>query len=373
MIQKVFIIWATWNVWKELVKQIIEKDNYKYHKNPSIIVWLANSSWFIFNKLGFENSFLKDIFYSENVREKFTSICEKYNKLEDLVDIVDNYWLDGEVVFVDVTAWKKELLNFHKYVILNSNNFLVTANKNPISLYSMEDFNLLTSYSWRYNTNTTVMWWAWILEFVENRVNKLADKILKIEWVFSGTLSYILSQLNKWEKKFSDIVKFAKEQGYTEPNPYDDLNWLDVARKLVILARYSWYDVSIKDIMIKPLIDEKYWNYEWEEFLEKIKNEDSYFENLVKKANDESKILAYVAEMIVENNKAKLEVWLKIVDKNSEYWNLSWTLNLAIVETEILKEPMPHIIKSRWAWLAVTASSVRYWIAKMLPNFIKNK
>ncbi len=376
MIQKIFIVWASWNVWRELIKQIITKDDNKNHRNPSKIIWIANSSSYIFDEAWIDKKLLQNVSSSrENAQEVFKSQAIKFEKLTDLVDIVKENGLDYEVVFVDVTAWKKELLDFHKYVILNSNNFLVTANKNPISLYSYKDFELLTSYTGRYNTNTTVMWWAWILDFINERTNKIIDPILKIEGVFSWTLAYILSNLNKQEQKFSEIVKQAKEQGYTEPNPWDDLNWLDVARKLVILARYAGHKVDIDDVVVKPLIQEKYWKLKWEEFLKEIKNEDEYFENLVKQAKANNEVLAYVGEMSFDKNTNKLElkVGLKNVAKNSDLGNLSWTANLAIVETEILQEPIPHLIKSRWAGLAVTAWAVRVWIAKMLPHTIVSK
>ncbi len=376
MRQRIFILGASWNVWRELIKQIIEKDWIKNHINPSKIIWIASSSSYVFSPEWIDEKDLSIVSESrKNAVDYFLEKSIKFNKLRDLVDLVKQNWLDWEVVFVDVTAWKEELLDFAKYVIWNSNNFLVTANKNPISLYTGEDFDFLTSYTGRYNTNTTVMWWAWVLDFVNERTNKIVDDIYRIQWVFSWTLGFILSELSLWKKDFSEIVKQAKEQWYTEPNPWDDLNWLDVARKLVILARYSGHRVNIDDVIVNPLIDEKYWELEWDKFLEAIKQEDSRFKNLLNKSLEKNEVLSYVWEMIFDkqNNKLELKVWLKSVAKKSDLWSLTWTANLAIVETEILQSPIPHIIKSRWAGLAVTAGAVRVGIAKMLPNNINNK
>ncbi len=64
------------------------------------------------------------------------------------------------------------------------------------------------------------------------------DRILKVEGIFSGTLSYIFNMFSQ-DKPFSDIVTEAKALGYTEPDPRDDLAGMDVARKVTILARYS--------------------------------------------------------------------------------------------------------------------------------------
>jgi len=370
MIQKIFILWASGNVWRELIRQILEKDWDDKNKNPSIIIWVANSSSYIFSKEGIDKNILRGISSSrEEAIEIFNNNAERNSKLTNLVDLVEKNWLNWDVVFADVTAWKDELLEMHKYILHSSDNFLVTANKNPISLYWINEFNDLTFYSGRYNTNTTVMWWAGILAFIDERYNKINDTIRNIEWVFSWTLWYILSELEKWELSFSEIVRQAKVQGYTEPNPWDDLNWLDVARKVVILARYSWMNIDINDAMISPLIDEKYSKFTWEEFLEKIKAEDERFKRQVEYARQNNQVLRYIWEIV----NWRLIIGLESVDKNSDLWTLAGTLNLAIVETDILEKPLAHIIKSRWAWLAVTAWSIRVWIAKMLPNNIKTK
>ena len=376
MKQRIFILWASWNVWRELISQILKNDGKLTHVNPSEIVGVASSKGYIFNSGWIKKEILEDILSSrEKAVEIFAQKSKKMDNLTDLVKIVKAHWMDWEVVFVDVTAWKEALLEFHKYVLNNSSNFLVTANKNPISLYTMQDFDLLTRYSGRYDTNTTVMWWAGILNFVDERTNKIVDDVKKIKWVFSWTLGYIMSELSLWEKSFSEIVKQAKKEGYTEPNPWDDLNGLDVARKMVILARYAGHRVTIDDVEVEPLIDEKYWSLEGEDFLNAIKDENDRFSLLLKEAEEKGEVLSYLWDMVFDKtiNVLKLKVWLASVPKNSDLWSLTWTANLAIVETDILSEPIPHIIKSRWAWLAVTAWAVRIWIAKMLPNNIISK
>lgn len=374
MIQKLFIVWASWNIGRELVNQVITKDTKKLNINPSLIVWVANSKSYIFDWNWISLDILIQITKWKNESNKiFEQFWTKINNLNHLLDLVKDEWLSSEAIFIDVTAWKDELLDFHKNIIWESQNYLVTANKNPISLYTNYDFEYLNKYKWRYDTNTTVMWWAWVLNFVDERVNKLNDKILKIEWMFSWTLGYIMSELDKQEKTFSKIVIDANQNWYTEPNPWDDLNWLDVARKLIILARYCSYQVDIKDVELEPLIDEKYSKFEWEDFLKEIQNEDNRFKKLIQEAKEKDEVLRYLAEFDYNKWNIKLKVWLKSVPKNSDLWRLSWTSNIAIIETEILKQPLPHIIKSRWAWISVTAASVRLWIAKMLPNNIKTR
>ena len=368
MKQRIFIIGASGNIGRELIKQIVQKDWSDFHRNPTQIVGLTNSTHYIFDSNGVDSiELMKMSFSKENAIETLQEKWERLHQLTDLLWVIKNAWMDWEIIFVDVTAWKKPLLTFHREVIRSSKNYLVTANKNPISLYTMSDFNELTEYHGRYDTNTTVMWWAGALNFINER-KEIGDSIEKIEWIFSGTLGFILSELEKGQKTFSAIVQQAKDGWYTEPNPWDDLNGLDVARKLLILARYAWYDVQIKDVKIRPLIDKKYALYEWEDFFDAIKEEDSIFSATISELKKERKTLRYVWKLEIKNGKLDLEVWLESVEKTSDLWTLSGTFNIAIIETEILRTPLPHVIKSRWAWREVTAGAIRVGILKMLQN-----
>lgn len=374
MKQRIFILGASGNVWRELVAQIMKYDSKSDHCNPSKIVWIASSSYYIYKPSGISISLLKKIASSKKDAQKiFSQEWKKLNDLWELIDEVKSTGLNWEVVFADVTAWKQDLLDFHKKVLLESQNFLVTANKNPLSLFSMDDFNELTSFSGRYDTNTTVMWWAGVLNFVYERSDLIRDSINKIEWIFSWTLWYILSELDSGEKKFSDIVREAKSMGYTEPNPWDDLNGLDVARKLIILARYAGIEIEMSEVKVEPLISEEYAQHSWEDFLQALEKEDSRFTDLIEKWKKENTRLRYVWEIKIKKWKATVKVGLASVDALSDMWGVSGTSNIAIVETDILSDPLPHVIKSRGAWLEVTAWSVRVGIAKMLPSYLPTK
>lgn len=375
MRQNLFIVWASWGVWRELVKQVQNLDSKEDNVNPSNIIWVANSSNFIFDGSWIDQAILSSIWWTrEESLEIISKEWQKIRDLESFLTLVKSEWLESEVIFVDVTAWKNELRDFHGDVLTNSWNSLVTANKNPISLYSMGDFNELTSQYGRYDTNTTVMWWAGILNFVDSRA-KINDNIKMVSWVLSWTLWYILSELERWEKTFSEIVKDAKAEWYTEPNPWDDLNWLDVARKLVILARYAWHLVDIDDVKVTPLINESYWEVDDDDFMEAIKAEDHFFSKIVSAWESKWNVPRYVWKMLYDRDlwELKLTVQLELVPKNSDLWNLGWTSNLVTVETDILATPYPHVIKSRWAWLWVTAGAVRAWIANMLPQWLPRR
>lgn len=140
------------------------------------------------------------------------------------------------------------------------------------------------------------------------------DEVIKIEGILSGTLSYIF---NEWStpkpssKKFSDIVKVAKEQGYTEPHPGDDLSGSDVARKLAILSRLipslrdslpkGYQSVSTKSLTPAPLADVK----DGEEFVKKLPQFDEEFDALNANAQKNGNVLRYVGVIDVQKKEIK--------------------------------------------------------------------
>lgn len=377
MIQNVFVMWASWEVWRELINQIQIKDQkWDNNMNPTRIVWVSNSKRVIFDSDWVDPILLKLIWKSREFA--LDILLKKWQRIDDLqhdfLDLIKFGWLEWSVIFVDVTAWRKELIDLHWNILTWSQNSLVTANKNPVALSSMEEFRKLTGEYGRYNTNTTVMWWWGVLDFVDSRT-RINDTIKRIEGAFSWTIWYIMSELQKWDRTFSEIVREAKKLWYTEPNIMDDLDGSDVAKKLVILARFAWHDVNMSDVDIYPLIDLKYWEYKWEDFLKAIKEENGYFQDKIWRITQQGNVLRYIWEMLYDKNTWALDLFVgpKEVSIDSDLWRLSGTSNLAIVETGILCDPYPHVIKSRGAWLEVTAWAIRVGIESMLPKWLSRK
>lgn len=381
-IQKVCILGHTWNVWSELVSQISRLD-WKWHRhiNPTSVVWLVNKGKYLLDERWIKNpELLID-------RQVFGENANKFDKLHDIYEQLMELWLDQEVVFVDVTAEKwQEMSDFHWLVVQNRNR-LVTANKNPLSLWWMDEFQRLTCHRDLYRFNASVMAWWDGVPLLQDSYD-LQDPIQSIEWCFSWTLWYICSELQEW-KKFSEIVKKAKEEWYTEPNPWDDLNWLDVARKLIILARCAWFEAELSDIDIDPFINPEYWKItNIEDFLESMKELDEHFERMVFEANKKNEVIRYVwnvqrnelwlralnyghsvQEPWKNGKNFKIKVSLKSVPKDSPLWWLKWTANfIKIVSRDMYPESNPHIIQTPWAWLARTAAAVRKDLLKFVPD-----
>ena len=176
--------------------------------------------------------------------------------------------------------------------------------------------------------------------------------ILIMEAVLSGTLSFIFNTY-KGDLKFSDVVLDAKEKGYTEPDPRDDLSGLDVARKALILSRDSGAQMELTDIIVENLVPENLREVDVKTFLERLPEVDAAYESIKNEAESKGNVLRYMA--VIENGTAKIE--LKQVDNKHPFYNLSGSDNMIVFTTERYKNN-PLVIKGPGAGAEVTAAGV---------------
>ncbi|WBW72443.1 homoserine dehydrogenase Hom6 [Schizosaccharomyces osmophilus] len=187
------------------------------------------------------------------------------------------------------------------------------------------------------------------------------DEILKVEGIFSGTLSYIFNVWSPNGKKstasFSDIVKVAKENGYTEPDPRDDLNGMDVARKVTILSRLAGVQVDspssfpVKSLIPKPL--ESAVNAD--EFMAGLPNYDAEFAKIRDEAEKEGKVVRFVGEADVVNKSTLVK--LEKYDASHPFANLQSSDNIIAFTTKRY-QARPLVIIGAGAGPAVTAAGV---------------
>jgi aspartokinase/homoserine dehydrogenase 1 len=179
------------------------------------------------------------------------------------------------------------------------------------------------------------------------------DKIESIEGVLSGTLSYIFNTYDG-SIPFSELVRDAQIKGYTEPDPRDDLNGMDVARKLLILARESGYNMEMADIRLESLIPEGVsLKGDVDEFYREMKGYDSLFEDKLNSARRDGKVLRYIASL----KEGKASISLKAVDNSHPFFSLKANDNIVALESKYYIT-RPLVIQGPGAGAEVTACGV---------------
>ncbi len=362
MLQDVYAIGATGKVGSTLVRQLIKKGDTSdsHHANPTRIIGLASSTHTIYLPRGISPQQA----YAFITRNYIGA--QKYQHPTELLEIVNqNRNNTSTLVFVDVTAVDEPMTGFHMYVIKQTPHSFVTANKIPLASHDFSTFQQLTRYPRRYGYRCSVMAGADAVPYLQD-LRDLNDTLYTIEGCFSGTIGNITSELEK-NIPFSKSIRESHAKGYTEPHPRDDLSGLDVAKKLVILARTAGYSVDIKDVEIEPFIPKEFlFENDVNHFLDSLAMLDREFTERMNYAKVSGKTLRYVARMDAREENPKLKVSLQEVPRESYLGQLEGTKNKLVIISEAY--PDGYIIEAIGAGLDVTARNIRRDLLNLLPE-----
>ena len=182
---------------------------------------------------------------------------------------------------------------------------------------------------------------------------KTGDDVRSVQGILSGTLAYLFNVYDG-SRPFSDIVVAARESGFTEPDPRDDLSGMDVARKLTILARELGQSVEIGDFPVESLVPEPLRDLSTAEFLDRLPEFDDDVQALYEKAVSQNRKLRYVARLDADGSAA---VGLEMVDDGHPFSNINLTDNIVQFETERYSAN-PLVIQGPGAGPDVTAGGV---------------
>lgn len=331
------------NVGERLVEQI--KQQRKYLKeNLKInlrIVGLSNSKNMIFNDDGIDLNHWKDQL-ATGEQASLNGFFEKVKSLNL-----------RNSIFVDVTANKDVSEYYAKY--LRQSIGVVACNKIACSS-DYENYKLLKRLSLKYNApflfETNVGAGLPIIGTLNNLMAS-GDTITSIQAVLSGSLNFVFNNFND-STKFYDVVKQAAAEGYTEPDPRIDLSGVDVARKILILARESGLEMNLEDISNTSFLSESgLKSGSVEDFYQTLIDDEAHYQKLYASAKAKGCQLKYVAQL----NQGKASVGLQEIPSDHPFYNLKGKDNIVMFYTKRYPE-QPMIIKGAGAGAEVTASGL---------------
>lgn len=255
-------------------------------------------------------------------------------------------------VFVDCTA-SKDVAELYQ-TFLEHNISVIAANKIAASsdyesYLKLKRTALARGVKFRFETNVGA---GLPIIGTINDLRNSGDRILKIEAVLSGTLNFIFNEIAS-DIPFSETVRRAKEQGYSEPDPRIDLSGKDVIRKLVILTREAGYKVEQDDVEKHLFVPDEYFEGSVDDFWTKLPALDADFERRRAVLEKDNKRWRFVAKMEAGHTSVSLQE----VGSSHPFYNLEGSNNIVLLTTERYKE-YPMQIQGYGAGASVTAAGV---------------
>ncbi|MHC9509774.1 bifunctional aspartate kinase/homoserine dehydrogenase I [Kangiella sp. M94] len=341
------------NVGQELIRQIYAQQNFLQEKNIALRICLvANSRHYVNCKNG-----LLESEWQTNLQKSPGTLSK---------EILSQLLASGDYInptLVDCTCSEVVSEQYADYIEMGFN--LVTANKKansgPYSYY--QQLKKLAHHKFRkYLYETNVGAGLPVLKTMYSLMCS-GDAIHHVEGILSGSLSFILGQMEEG-KSFSEAVLEAKSLGFTEPDPRDDLGGMDVARKLLILAREVGAQYELSDIAIEGLLPANF-NLDGssEEFIARLPQANHYFSELFAQAKSNHETLKYIASF----NDGKLQVSLQSVGQDNPLYSVKNGENAIAIYSHYYS-PIPLVLKGYGAGAKVTAAGLFADILQNIPH-----
>ncbi len=332
------------NVGGKLLEQINQQQAYllEHLRLKVRVIALANSRKMLLSDIPLD---------LENWRE-FLDQSKQTSDRESFFNHIKSLNLRNSI-FVDNTANEEIAGEYNRY--LEHNIGVVTCNKIACAS-SLSNYKELKRTARKFGTpflfETNVGAGLPVIDTLNNLIAS-GDVIHKIQAILSGSLNFIFNNFTS-STTFASIVQAAQKEGYTEPDPKIDLSGVDVARKILILARESGFEEELASIDNKSFLPQEVLDTKNNEaFFKALEKHESHFQTLLAKASEKNCRLKYVAQL--ENGKAS--VGLQEIDPSHDFYNLEGSDNIILFYTNRYKN-QPLIVKGAGAGAEVTAGGI---------------
>ncbi|WP_099017916.1 bifunctional aspartate kinase/homoserine dehydrogenase I [Marinicella litoralis] len=327
----------------ELIQQINKQKDWLKSKEVELnLVGIANSRQCLLSANGID----LDQWQAQLAR------CEEGLSLDRLKQFVRSAHLTNPVI-IDCTSNQEIAMNYLSY--LEANFHVVTANKkaNTDSLtYYHQLQNMAAKRQRRFLYETNVGAGLPVIDNLQSLL-RAGDQLLQFEGILSGSLSYIFGEIHQG-LSLSEATLKAKKLGYTEPNPAEDLNGMDVARKVLVIAREAGMELELSDVDLQAVVPAHLAAMtDGEQFMHQLPEYDASFQKLIDDAESKGEKLRYVA--LIKDHKCAVKI--QSVGPDHPLYEIEAGENALAINT-LYYQPKPFIIRGYGAGAEVTAAGL---------------
>lgn len=331
------------NVGSKLLGQLEKQEAYLVEKLrlKVKVLGISNSRQMVFDEAGIDLRNWKTALENGEKADK-----KKFHERVNTFNLRNSIFVDN-TASAEISSWYKKYLN-NSVSVVTCNK--IACSDDFVNYIELQDLAREYGASFLYETNVGAG-----LPIIDTLKNLVAsgDNIIKIQAVLSGSLNFVFNTYNGTEP-FYKVVEMAMKEGYTEPDPRMDLSGVDVARKILILARESGHQMELEEIEKENFLSEESLNAASnQEFFKILEAEEDRFQEIYRKAAGKDSRLKYVAQL--EDGKAK--VGLQEVGPSHPFYDLRGSDNIVLFFTGRYPE-QPLIVKGAGAGAEVTASGI---------------